>query len=233
MSTVDVSIVIPVHNEEAILHAAVVDARERLKSVAWSYEIWLAENGSVDGTVAVARTLADRYDDVETFSTAAPNYGLALREGIARARGRYVVCEEIDLCDVDFHDRAHRILAAGEADLVVGSKLLAGSSDERPMFRHMASQVYNQLLRAAFDFPGSDTHGLKAFRRERVAPVAARCETDRDVFASELVLRCYREHVSVREIPVRVMEKRPPSIHLWRRVPSVMRNLVKLHRALR
>jgi glycosyltransferase involved in cell wall biosynthesis len=41
-----ISIVIPVYNEEGILHAAVVDLRERLKPLGWSYEIILAENGA-------------------------------------------------------------------------------------------------------------------------------------------------------------------------------------------
>src|SRR5262249_11460617 len=44
----EISIVIPVYNEEAILHAAVVDLRERLHPFRWSYEVVLAENGSRD-----------------------------------------------------------------------------------------------------------------------------------------------------------------------------------------
>jgi hypothetical protein len=143
-----------------------------------------------------------------------------------------VICEEIDLCDTEFHRRAVEILRQQDADMVIGSKLMAGASDERPLLRHVASQLYNALLRAALGFEGTDTHGLKAFRRSAVAPIAARCVVDRDVFASELVIRAYREGLRVREVPVRLMEKRPPSINLARRVPSVIANLVKLARAL-
>ena len=81
----NVSIVIPVYNEEPILHAAVVDLRERLVSCGYSYEIVLAENGSRDGTRTVAAELSDRYPEVRVLNTGEPNYGKALRAGFEHA----------------------------------------------------------------------------------------------------------------------------------------------------
>ncbi|MBW2524384.1 MAG: glycosyltransferase family 2 protein [Deltaproteobacteria bacterium] len=228
MSQTEISIVIPVYDEEAILHAAVVDLRERLRPLDWSYEILLCENGSRDRTAGIAGELAQRYADVRTFSIEQPNYGMALRRGIAKAAGGIVICDEIDLCDVDFHQRAVTMLRGGEVDLVVGSKLIEGAADERPWMRHAASQLYNGLLRVTLGFRGTDTHGLKAFRKAAVGPIAEQCVVDRDVFASELVIRAYRADLRVREIPIRLMEKRPPSINLVRRVPGVLRNLGRL-----
>lgn len=230
--TPEVSIVIPVHDEEAILHAAVVDLRARLEGADFVYEVLLAENGSRDGTVTVARALSDRYPEVGWFSCPTANYGEALREGIARARGAIVICDEIDLCDADFHRTAVGKLRADDADMIIGSKLMGGAHDQRPIFRHAASLIYTALLRLLLDFEGTDTHGLKAFRRAAVAPIAARCVVGGDVFASELVIRAYREGLRVEEIPVRLVEKRPPSIRLHSRVPAVLRNLVRLRRAL-
>jgi len=228
-----ITFVIPVFNEEPILHAAVVDLRERLAPLGWSYELILAENGSTDGTVPVARGLAAKYPEVRLLSVEEPNYGRALRSGILDARGELVICEEIDLCDVDFHVRAVELLERNEAELVIGSKLVGGAADERPRFRHAASVLYGGLLRVLLGFEGTDTHGLKAFRREAMVDLVRACVVDRDVFASELVIRAYRAHRRVLEIPVRVMEKRPPSIALLRRVPSVVHNLARLRRALR
>jgi len=93
--------------------------------------------------------------------------------------------------------------------------------------------VINGMLRVALGFRGTDTHGLKAFRREVVAPVAGRCIVDKDLFASELVIRAEREGVRIREIPIRVKEMREPSVHLFNRVPNVLRNLAKLVIAIR
>lgn len=229
----EVSFVIPVYNEEAILHAAVVDLRERLAPHGLRYELILAENGSRDGTVRVAEELGARYPEVRLERSDAPNYGRALRQGILSSRGTFVICEEIDLCDVDFHLRALSLLREGRADFVVGSKLIGGAKDERPWLRHAASVLYTGVLRLLFDFEGTDTHGLKAFRRERVVPLVARCRVERDVFASELTLRAYRAPLRVVEVPVRVLEKRPPSINLTRRVPRVLANLAQLAWAIR
>jgi glycosyltransferase involved in cell wall biosynthesis len=231
VSDLTVSYVIPIHNEEPILQAAVLDLREQLSPLDLRYEILLAENGSTDGTRRVADRLATKFPEVKVFSTDVPDYGEALLEGIRRARGAAVICEEIDLCDVDFHRRALPLLARG-TDLVVGSKLIEGAHDDRPMVRHAASLFYSGVLRWTLGFRGTDTHGLKAFRREMLLPIANLCVTRRDVFASELVIRAYRAGLDVIEIPVRVMEKRPPSIDLARRIPSVAQNLGKLWMAI-
>jgi len=228
----ELSIVIPIYDEASIVCSAVGALRDRLQAAGLDYEIWLAENGSRDGTPALARQLAERWPDVHTFSVPEANYGLALRRGIERARGAIVICEEIDLCDVDFHQRAVAMLRAAEADMVIGSKLVAGALDQRPIVRHAASLIYSGLLRAVLGFPGTDTHGLKAFRRATVGPVAARCVVERDVFASELVIRSYRAGLLVREIPVQLSETRPPSVHLLRRVPGVLGSLFRLVRAI-
>ncbi len=229
-----ISIVIPVYNEEAILHAAIVDLRERLRPFDWKYEIVIAENGSRDGTLRIAEELAGKFPEVRYFSFGAPNYGGALRKGILdMARGDIVICDEIDLCDADFHHRAVEILSSGQTDLVIGSKLVSGADDSRPLARHAASLLYNGLLRVTLGFQGTDTHGLKAFVRKPLLPIARACVVDKDVFASEFVIRAYRAGISIREIPVRVMEKRPPSINLVKRVPNVLKNLAKLTWAIR
>lgn len=228
-----VSIVIPIYNEEAILHSSVVDLIDRLGELDWPYEIILAENGSRDATVRMAEELAERFPQVRTFSLGEPNYGKALRRGILEANGEFVICDEIDLCDTDFYRRAMALLETNEAELVVGSKLLAGASDERPFVRHAGSLVINGMLRVALGFKGTDTHGLKAFRRAPLVEVARACLVDKDLFASEFVIRAERGGIRVKEIPVRVLEKRPPSIHLFKRVPRVLKDLTKLFVAIR
>jgi glycosyltransferase involved in cell wall biosynthesis len=228
-----ISIVIPIYNEEGILHAAVVDLRERLAPLHWDYEVILAENGSKDRTVAIAQDLSQKYPEVRVLSVGEPNYGKAMKLGILESRGEFVLCEEIDLCDTEFHQRAIKRLSTGEVDMVIGSKLIDGAEDDRPWARHAASLVYTNLLRITLGFRGTDTHGLKAFRRSALIDIAADCLVDRDVFASEFVIRAYRAKLRIEEIPVRVVEKRPPSINLLKRVPNVIKNLIKLSWAIR
>ena len=197
------------------------------------FELILAENGSSDGTAALVDELAERLAPVRAIHCDAPNYGRALREGIEAARGEFVLCDEIDLCDLDFHLRALEILEADEADLVVGSKAMACARDERPLLRRMGTRVISGLLRLTLGFQGTDTHGLKAFRRQALLEVVDACVVDRDLFASELVLRAARMGRRVVEIPVEVREKRRPTINLIRRVPNVLLNLGRLVVAIR
>lgn len=228
-----ISIVIPIYNEEAILHASVVDLIDRLRSFDWPYELVLAENGSRDRTVEIAEQLQARFDHVRTFSYGEPNYGAALKDGILSARSEFVICDEIDLCDTDFYERAMALLETREADLVVGSKVMDGARDERPLLRRVATRVINGMLRVSLGFKGTDTHGLKAFRRASLVEVVRSCLIDKDLFASEFVIRAERGGLRVIEIPIRVLEKRQPAIHLFRRVPNVLKNMAKLFVAIR
>jgi glycosyltransferase involved in cell wall biosynthesis len=236
----DVSIVIPVYNEEGILREAVTELLEGLDGVRaalhapeLTFEIIIAENGSRDRTVELSEHLAAEHADVRAFSLGEPNYGKALRRGILEAKGTWVICEEIDLCDKDFHRRALELLSHDDADMVVGSKAMKGASDHRPMMRRVATRVLNGMLRVALDFRGTDTHGLKAFRRETLIPIVEECVIDRDLFSSELVIRAGRAGLRVLEIPIRLDEKRPPAINLVKRVPNVLRGMAKLTRVIR
>jgi glycosyltransferase involved in cell wall biosynthesis len=236
----DVSFVIPVYNEEGILREAVTellgrldDVRRALHAPDLTFEVILAENGSRDRTAELAAHLADERPDVRSFSLGEPNYGKALRRGIIEARAPIVICEEIDLCDADFHRRALEHLRHNDCDMVIGSKAMKGASDQRPLLRRAATRVINSMLRVALDFRGTDTHGLKAFRRETLLPIVEACVIDRDLFSSELVIRAGRANLHVIEIPITLEEKRPPAINLMRRVPHVLRGLAKLTYVIR
>ena len=223
-----ISVVIPVYNEAAIICSAAQELRLGLESRGWDYEIVFAENGSRDATPEILDALARQDPRIRWFHTDRPNYGVALKRGIVEARGRFVLCDEIDLCDLSFYDAALPLLERDGADMVIGSKAAKGASDRRPLVRRLATRMHNRLLRVTLGFRGTDTHGLKAFRREQLIPVVQKCVVDMDVFASEFVVRAWRDGLKVVEIPIQLREKRRPSIHLLRRVPSVLKNVARL-----
>ncbi len=227
------TIIIPVYNEQGLLETAVVDLIGKLRPLGFPFEVILSENGSKDDTKELAFGLERRFPEVRALVSSEPNYGRALRRGILEARGTFVLCDEIDICDVEFHTRALAILRSGQADMVVGSKAHAGAHDKRPAFRRLGTKVINTLLRVFLDFRGTDTHGLKAFHRERLLGIVNRCIVDRDLFASEFVIRAERADFRVMEIPVEIAEKRPPSINLTRRIPKVLKDLTRLFIAIR
>ena len=222
------SVVIPVYNEASIVASAAQELCEGLDARGWDYEIVFAENGSRDSTPQILEGLVRQNPRIRWLHSDRPNYGVALKRGILEARGELVVCDEIDLLDLTFYDAALPLLERRGVDMVVGSKAAKGASDRRPLIRRVATRVHNRLLRATLSFRGTDTHGLKAFRRRRLLPVVEKCVVDMDVFASEFVVRAWRDGLAVVEIPIQLHEKRRPSIHLLRRVPNVLKNVAKL-----
>jgi glycosyltransferase involved in cell wall biosynthesis len=226
----DISIIIPVFNEGPIIEGSIRELCARMEKFSKSFEIIIAENGSTDDTAQIAHELERDLPRVRLIQTGEPNYGKALRQGIMSARGKYIHCDEIDICDADFHRRALELFVGedGGFDLVVGSKTMQGARDRRPLGRRAATKVINGLLRLSLGFRGSDTHGLKAFRRESIIPVVEECVVDRDMFASELVIRAERARKRIVEIPLNLKEKREPSIQLTKRVPRVVKNLAQL-----
>jgi glycosyltransferase AglD len=227
------SVVIPVYNEEAILERQVRRLLAELHSLKRPFELILATNGCRDETVPIARELMGEIPELVVLESPEPNYGAALRLGIEAARGRVVICDEIDLCDVDFYRRALRRLDHDECEMVVGSKAMPGARDRRPFARRLATKVINQMLWVSLGFRGTDTHGLKAFVRAPLLPIVKSCVVDKDLFASELVIRADRAGLRIQEIPIELEEQRSPPIQLARRVPRVMRDLGRLVVAVR
>lgn len=229
----ELSIVIPVYNEEPILEQSLRGLIAEVRTLGRTFEVLLCANGCVDMTTVIARELMEELPELLLIECPTPNYGAALKLGIQSARGDIVLCDEIDLCDVDFYRRALRRLDHDTCDFVVGSKAMPGSRDRRPFTRRFATKVINKMLAVAVDFKGTDTHGLKAFRREKLMPTIERCVVDMDLFASEFVIRAGREGVRVQEIPIELEEQRSPPIQLMKRVPRVMKDLARLTWAIR
>src|SRR4051812_14928712 len=115
------TVVIPVYNEASIVAAATNELCAGLSARGWDYEVILAENGSRDSTPQILTHLAEQNPRVRWFHSETPNYGAALKRGLQEARGQWVVCDEIDLCDLTFYDQALPLLESGQADMVIGS----------------------------------------------------------------------------------------------------------------
>ncbi len=226
--TPEVSVIIPVHNERLILTDAVMGLVLRLGQIAPSFEILLVENGSSDGTLEEARRLEASTPQVRALCTDRPDYGRALKSGILQARGTFCLCDEIDICDVDFYRSALGLLRSGQAEMVVGSKLAPGARDERPLLRNIASRVLCLMLKVGAGLRGTDTHGPKGFHRQRLIELVERCRLEGNLFASELVLRAERADLAMAELPLVLRERRQPTINLARRVPAALRDMARL-----
>ena len=77
----EMTVVIPVYNEEGLLSTAINDLIPRLAEIPLTTEVIISQNGSKDKTPQIAAELAAKYDNVRVLNTDEPNYCLALRRG--------------------------------------------------------------------------------------------------------------------------------------------------------
>lgn len=220
------SIVIPIHNEADCLESEVAELLGEVEARGLEYELILAENGSTDATVEVAKRLAADNPHIRPLHLPIPDYGAAMRAGFGMAEGQAVVNFDIDFYDVDFMERAAHYL--DEYGIVVGSKLIFGSEDRRSWFRRRVSWVFTAFLRILFDRKIDDTHGMKVVRRDVVDRFLPRTVMTKDLFDTELVLRARRGGIEVRAIPVVVEEKRKPRLSIFRRIPRAIFGMLRL-----
>jgi protoporphyrinogen oxidase len=226
-----ISIVIPVYNEEKILESAVRDIVSEANKLEIDYELIVCENGSKDRTLEIAQELSKEFPQVRAIHCPEPNYGAALELGILKSIGQNIVCFEIDFWDGPFIEIAKVLL--NKYDAVIGSKAAKGARDRRPLIRRLITHSFNMFLRLVYGFQGTDTHGIKAFRREKSIEIVEACKTSKDIFATELIIRMERSGFYMCEIPLEIEERRPPTINLMKRVPSTIKNLFTLWKATR
>jgi glycosyltransferase involved in cell wall biosynthesis len=233
MTALALTVVMPAFNEAEILESSVRAVVDGLRATGRGFEVIVVENGSTDGTAAIADALALAEPEVRVEHRDEADYGRALRAGLLAATGDAVVNFDTDFFDLDFLAAAvERVLEPDGPAIVVGSKRGEGASDERAPLRELATAVFSTVLRVAFGLHVSDTHGIKAMRREAVEPFARACTSGQDLFDTELILRVERAGLRTAEIPVGVTELRPARTSIMKRVPRTLLGLVKLRIAL-
>lgn len=222
------SVVIPVYNEEPVLESLIAGITGGLSELEELYEIILSENGSSDNTLALAHDIAQRYPQVVVISSPVASYGSAVKSGILHSRGEYIVIFNADLWDLEFLHEARQLMHT--FDIVIASKRHTASDDRRPYNRRLITWGFNLLLRVMFGFTGTDTHGMKALRRQAILPVARQCITDREIFDTELILRSQQADLRITEVPTVVEETRPSRYSPFARVPRTFKDLWLLYR---
>lgn len=230
MSQAELSVVVPVYNEADFIAPALSRLIDVVDETGIDYEILVMENGSTDRTAEIAKEVgAGRGVRVVSLST--PDYGAAMREGLLRTTGTWVVNFDIDYFSGAF--LSHVIDQPESVDLIIGSKRDPESEDKRPLLRRLATLVFNLMLKTILGSRVSDTHGMKGFRRALVDAQAPLVVSTGDLFDTELVIRAERADARIVEVPVRVEELRDSRSSLIKRVPGTVAGLFRIRRSLR
>jgi dolichol-phosphate mannosyltransferase len=206
-------LVVPTYNEAENLEPFVRRVLPRLASAAGEHRVLIVDDSSPDGTGEIADRLAAELETVEVLHrTEKDGLGRAYAAGFERALADGA--ELVMQMDVDFsHDPAHvpsLIAAAANADLVLGSRYVAGGGvTDWGLARRLLSRGGSWYARKVLGVPVKDlTGGFKCFRRELLEDLsAAGFHTAGFGFQVEVTYRAIRGGARVHEVPIRFRDR--------------------------
>ena len=196
---IEVSVVMPCLNEEQTVGECIQKAQKAFVELGVPGEVIVADNGSTDRSVEVAKSLGAR-----VVHQPERGYGNAYLAGLAAARGRFIVMGDSDNT-YDFSElpRFVELLGQGQYDLVIGSRLRGDVRAGAMPFlhRYVGTPVLSAILNLFFGVRVSDTQsGMRGLTREAYQRLRLRASGME--FASEMIVQAARNHLRIAEIPI-------------------------------
>jgi glycosyltransferase involved in cell wall biosynthesis len=211
----ELTILMPCLNEAETLASCILKARAFLERSGIDGEIVIADNGSTDGSQAIAEAAGARLVPISERG-----YGSALRAGIRAARGRYVIMgDSDDSYDFGRLDDFVTRLRQGE-ELVMGNRFKGGIMPGAmpPLHRYLGNPVLTTIGRIFFGSPCGDFHcGLRGFDRRAI--LSLDLQAPGMEFASEMVVKATIRGLRMAEVPTVLWpdgRSRPPHLRSWR-----------------
>ena len=228
-------IVIPVHNEERELAGCVRRLHDFLATeVPYATRITVADNASTDGTLEVARRLADELPDVDVIHLDAKGRGGALRAAWTSSTAEVVAYMDVDLStDLTALMPLIAPLVSGHSDLAIGSRLSASSRVVRGPKREFVSRTYNLILRGALGARFSDAQcGFKAVRADVARQVLPLVADTGWFFDTELLVIAERAGLRIHEVPVDWIDDPDSRVDIVRTAIDDLKGCWRVGRAL-
>jgi glycosyltransferase involved in cell wall biosynthesis len=214
----ELSIVMPCLNEAETVAQCIEKARLGIQRSDVRGEIIVADNGSTDGSQAIAEKLGARVVPVKE-----KGYGSALRGGINAASGKWILMGDAD-DSYDFSEITGFVKKFQEGfELVMGCRLPKGGGTimpgAMPWKNHwIGNPVLSFIGQLFFKCPVRDFHcGLRGFTR--VAFEKMDLQTTGMEFASEMVIKATLKRLKIAEVPITLHKdgrSRPPHLKPWR-----------------
>jgi glycosyltransferase involved in cell wall biosynthesis/putative flippase GtrA len=200
-----VEIVVPVRNEERDLSPSVRRLVAFLRDgFPFTARVTVADNGSTDGTWAVARSLEAEFGEVRAVHVERPGRGRALHAIWSVSDADVLVYMDVDL-STDLNALLPLVapLLSGHSDVAIGTRLARGSRVVRGPKREVISRAYNLLLRAVLGVRFSDAQcGFKAIRSGAARALLPLVADTGWFFDTELLVLAERAGLRIHEVPV-------------------------------
>ena len=230
-ATVDVEIVVPVYNEERVLEGSIRRLHRYLaEQFPLSWRIVIADNGSVDRTLAIARRLSYDLSSLEALGVHERGRGRALSAAWSASDARVLCYMDVDLStDLGALLPLVAPLLSGHSDLAIGTRLHRQARVTRCLKRELISRAYNRLLRLLLRARFSDAQcGFKAIRVEVARQLLPLVRDRQWFFDTELLVLAQRRGLRIHEVPVDWIEDRDSRVRIAATALADLRGVVRL-----
>ena len=230
-----IDIVVPVLNEEKILRRSITTLDEYMaKHLPYRYQITIADNGSQDKTLAIAKKLAEKHQSVQVVSLAERGRGRALKQVWQNSTADILAYMDVDLStSLDDFLPMIQSLVAGEAGVAIGSRLMKDSRTSRGVKREFISRCYNNIIKWASGTKFSDAQcGFKAIRRDVAAKFLPKIKDNEWFFDTELLIKTERAGVTIHEQPVTWIEDKDSRVKIVKTAVDDLKGLYRVNKEL-
>ena len=230
-----IDIVVPVLNEEKILQKSIMTLDEYMaKHLPYRYQITIADNGSQDKTLEIAKNLAEKHQSVQVVSLAERGRGRALKRVWQNSSADILAYMDIDLStSLDDFLPMIQPLVAGEAGVAIGSRLMKDSRTSRGVKREFISRCYNRIIKWTSGIKFSDAQcGFKAIRRDVAAKFLLKIKDNEWFFDTELLIKTERAGVAIHEQPVTWIEDTDSRVKIVKTAVDDLKGLYRVNKEL-
>jgi len=231
-----VDLVIPVLNEAHVLERSVSTVRDYLaRRLPYDCGIVIADNGSTDGTLEVARRLESTHPEVRVSYLPLRGRGRALRKAWTESTADICAYTDVDLStDLEHLRDIVDAIAIDGFDLATGSRLLPESKTTRGVKREFISRSYNLFVKWMLKTSFSDAQcGFKAVSRRVVEHVVTDVRDDSWFFDTELLALSEKRGYRIKDIPVRWVDDDDSRVKIVATALEDIRGVLRVRRLLR
>ncbi len=228
---VDLSVVIPVYNEEKTIAESMrrVEAFMRLKG--WEWELLISNDGSTDRTAEVVSGQISKRDDTRVLlidEKKNAGKGAAVRRAVLRSRGRAVLVTDADLSSPIKEIEKLLVPLEEGADIAIGSRAVRspGADVQQTFKRWIAGRIFNGIVRSVLLRGFQDTQcGFKCFRRDPAMRLFGAQKLDGFSFDVEILYLAQKAGMKVCEVPVMWRQGQATRVRLFKDSFSMTRDL--------
>jgi glycosyltransferase involved in cell wall biosynthesis len=227
------SLILPAYNEARRLPASLLRCADFLSERGLPAEIIVVDDGSTDGTPHAYATAVDAAATMHVAFRYVPiahaGKGAAVRAGVRAAAGDPIVFLDSDLTiPVEILDRFLSSLDDG-ADVVIASRFVRGSVEDRPWWRRLMSVTFRAFVRTIVPTGVEDTQcGGKAYTAEAARLLFGQQRLDGFAFDAEVLYIARLRGLRVVEVPFELHQRTDTTIDFLADAPRMLADLFRI-----